>query len=102
MYVQEAKTKQKQLKRRAMGLDGIATDIIDQDELFSLSALKDQSDIDAVAEVNLETADPLQIGIGADDDDDGDDDPMAGKRERKQGGDYVQVRGWCGMLVVWR
>jgi len=39
---QEAKSKQKQLKRRAMGLDGIATDVLDNDELFSLSALKDQ------------------------------------------------------------
>ena len=34
---QEAKSKQKQLKRRAMGLDGIATDVIESDELFSLS-----------------------------------------------------------------
>jgi hypothetical protein len=35
-------SKQKQLKRRAMGLDGIATDVLDNDELFSLAMLKDQ------------------------------------------------------------
>jgi hypothetical protein len=35
---------------------GQATDVLESDELFTLSALKDASDIDAVFDVDLETA----------------------------------------------
>jgi hypothetical protein len=48
---QAAKAKQRVLKRRAMGLDGIATDVIDSGELFSLAAIKGGDELDAIRDV---------------------------------------------------
>jgi hypothetical protein len=43
---------------------GQATDVLESDELFTLSALKDASDIDAVFDVDLETAGMCHLTLG--------------------------------------
>ena len=43
---------------------GQATDVLESDELFTLSALKDASDIDAVFDVDLETAGMCHLMLG--------------------------------------
>ena len=64
-------------------------------------ALKDASDIEAVYNVDLETAEPRHVGMG---DDSGEGEleweNMAGAGSRKEGKDYLQVRPFACVCVA--
>jgi hypothetical protein len=54
-------------------MDAQAIDVVDDEELFTLKGIRDMSELDGVAEVNLEEATAAHFGEGSDSDVDSDD-----------------------------
>jgi rhodanese-related sulfurtransferase len=87
-------------------MDAQAIDVVDDEELFTLKGIKDISELDGVAEVNLEEATPDQFGEGSESDVDSDDaesiDSNAGVENLDDDRKYLQVCGvgfLCALFV---